>query len=184
MRCNGCSPSIGTDMTGLNQQGYKTDNGPRQLRVYTRRKLRRNGAMVLENSGGADLDNRMVTVVYEEHSGSSDVDNKLVLFSYVAESYKRKNNKRGPQGTLETPGVSQSSTNQPITNETSAPKILAPQVVTEVSQLGIKKVELPNFDGDDQVGWLTRAGYYFATNQTPAALKVLTVNTFKSNLKI
>ncbi|KAF2314897.1 hypothetical protein GH714_037105 [Hevea brasiliensis] len=77
----------GNDMTGLNQQGYKTGNGPGQIRVYKRRKIR-NGVDVLENSRGADLDNRMVTVVYEEHSESTGVDNKLVLFSCAAESYK------------------------------------------------------------------------------------------------
>ncbi|KAJ9541667.1 LOW QUALITY PROTEIN: hypothetical protein OSB04_028173 [Centaurea solstitialis] len=39
-------------------------------------------------------------------------------------------------------------------------------------QMAVKKVELPMFDGDDPVGWITRAEVYFEVQGTPANIKV------------
>ncbi|KAF2298169.1 hypothetical protein GH714_016733 [Hevea brasiliensis] len=47
-----------------------------------------------------------------------------------------------------------------------------PLVVTDDSQVIAKKVELPNFDGQDPVGWLARADQYFSAHRTSVETKV------------
>ncbi|KAF2287482.1 hypothetical protein GH714_000852 [Hevea brasiliensis] len=47
-----------------------------------------------------------------------------------------------------------------------------PLVVTNDSQVTAKKVELPNFDGQDLVGCLARADQYFSAHRTPVETKV------------
>ncbi|KAJ9543643.1 hypothetical protein OSB04_023350 [Centaurea solstitialis] len=39
-------------------------------------------------------------------------------------------------------------------------------------RMAVKKVELPMFDGDDPVGWITRAEVYFEVQGTPSNVKV------------
>ncbi|KAF2295759.1 hypothetical protein GH714_033880 [Hevea brasiliensis] len=72
----------------------------------------------------------------------------------------------------ESDGITLTPVSQPSHSETSTPRILSLQVITEASQLGIKKIELPNFDGNDPINWLARADQYFLAHQTTANLKV------------
>lgn len=55
----------------------------------------------------------------------------------------------------------------------NSPSYPAPSpVLLKDTSLAIKKIELPNFDGFDPVGWLTRANRYFALNYTRDDMKI------------
>ncbi|KAF2324342.1 hypothetical protein GH714_012680 [Hevea brasiliensis] len=79
---------------------------------------------------------------------------------------------KGKVNETESEGISASPLQYTHPVQTSSQRNQVPLVVKDNSQVTAKKVELPNFDGQDLVGWLARADQYFSAQQTSVETKV------------
>lgn len=74
------------------------------------------------------------------------------------------------EGTLESSPITPLSCN--VTREPALQRTADPTIVAVGNQLVVKQIELPQFSGEDPIGWLARADQYFTLNRTPANMKV------------
>ncbi|KAK2455764.1 hypothetical protein QL285_003186 [Trifolium repens] len=59
-----------------------------------------------------------------------------------------------------------------LRREPGTPRMSSAEETVSEYQMAVKKVELPPFDGEDPVGWITRAETYFEVQETSEEVKV------------